>query len=99
MNTGVGCYFLLQGIFLDLPDPGIEPWSPALQADSLQSEPPGKPVLSCFHLFSNCAELLRDILLKQSKDSTGRANQTLKMALGVLFKCKQFFPALSYAQL
>ena len=27
----------------DLPDPGIEPGSPALQADSLASEPPGKP--------------------------------------------------------
>ena len=26
----------------DLPDPGIEPWSPALQADALLSEPPGK---------------------------------------------------------
>ena len=25
----------------DLPDPGIKPRSPALQADSLQSEPPG----------------------------------------------------------
>ena len=27
----------------DLPDPGIKPRSPALQADSLPSEPPGKP--------------------------------------------------------
>ena len=27
----------------DLPDPGIEPRSPELQADSLPSEPPGKP--------------------------------------------------------
>ena len=27
----------------DLPDPGIEPGSPALQADSLPPEPPGKP--------------------------------------------------------
>ena len=27
----------------DLPDPGIEPGSPALQADALLSEPPGKP--------------------------------------------------------
>ena len=27
----------------DLPDPGIEPGSPALQADVLPSEPPGKP--------------------------------------------------------
>ena len=27
----------------DLPDPGIEPRSPALQADALPFEPPGKP--------------------------------------------------------
>ena len=27
----------------DLPNPGIEPGSPALQADALQSEPPGNP--------------------------------------------------------
>ena len=27
----------------DLPDPGIEPGSPALPADALPSEPPGKP--------------------------------------------------------
>ena len=27
----------------DLPNPGIKPWSPALQADALSSEPPGKP--------------------------------------------------------
>ena len=26
-----------------LPNPGIEPWSPALEADALTSEPPGKP--------------------------------------------------------
>ena len=34
----------------DLPDPGIKPGSPALRADSLPSEPPGKqshkPLLS-----------------------------------------------------
>ena len=28
----------------DLPNPGIEPKSPALQADALPSEPPGKPI-------------------------------------------------------
>ena len=28
----------------DLPDPGIKPGSPALQADALPSEPPGKPL-------------------------------------------------------
>ena len=27
----------------DLPDPGIEPGSPELQADALPTEPPGKP--------------------------------------------------------
>ena len=26
-----------------LPDPGMEPWSPALQVESLPSEPPAKP--------------------------------------------------------
>ena len=35
-----GLPFLSPG---DLPDPGIEPRSPALQADALPSEPPGKP--------------------------------------------------------
>ena len=28
----------------DLPDPGIEPWSPHLQAGSSPPEPPGKPL-------------------------------------------------------
>ena len=35
-----GLLFLPPG---DLPDPGMGPWSAALQADSLPSEPPGKP--------------------------------------------------------
>ena len=39
-NTRVGSLSLLHG---DLPNPRIEPRSPALQADSLPSEPPGKP--------------------------------------------------------
>ena len=30
----------------DLPDPGIEPGSPALQPDALPSETPGKPPLN-----------------------------------------------------
>ena len=28
---------------VDFPEPGIEPGSPALQADSLSTKPPGKP--------------------------------------------------------
>ena len=49
-NTGVGSLSLLQGIFptqgpqpRDLPNPEIEIRSPALQADSLPTEPQGKP--------------------------------------------------------
>ena len=39
-NTGEGCHSLLQGIFTTQ---GLNPRSPALQVDSLPSEPPGKP--------------------------------------------------------
>ena len=42
-NTEVGCHFLLQG---NLPNPGIEPASPASPASAggfFTSEPPGKP--------------------------------------------------------
>ena len=39
-NTGVGSLSLPQG---NLPNPGIEPRFPALQADSLPAELPGKP--------------------------------------------------------
>ena len=40
----------------DLANPGIEPRSPALQADSLPSEPPGKPlsIPALFKLGSSC---------------------------------------------
>ena len=41
--TGVGSPFPSPG---DLPDPGIKPCSPELLEDSLQSEPPGKPLPS-----------------------------------------------------
>ena len=33
----------------DLPDPGIEPRSPTLQADALTSAPPGKPCIQYFN--------------------------------------------------
>ena len=39
-NTGVGCHFLLQGIF---PTQGSNPGLPALEADALTSEPPWVP--------------------------------------------------------
>ena len=44
-----------------LPDPGIEPGSPALQADSLPTKPPRKPlkILSLRHNLSSTTELLK----------------------------------------
>ena len=50
-NTAMACHSLLQGIFPTqglnpglphCPNPGIEPRSPALQVNSLPTEPPGK---------------------------------------------------------
>ena len=46
----------------DLPDPGIEPSSPTLQADALSSEPPGKPPDAC-----------KGLNKEQLKRSLGRA--------------------------
>ena len=45
----MGCHFLLQGIFQTQ---GSNPGSPALQADSLMTEPPGKsPAVLYWHVF------------------------------------------------
>ena len=44
----------------DLPDPGIEPPSPALQADALPSEPPGKPIK-----YMNLVENIRDVPVRR----------------------------------
>ena len=46
-NTGVDYQFL--------PYPGIKPRSPALQADSLPSEPPGKPSVTLESESVNCS--------------------------------------------
>ena len=45
-----GLPFLSPG---DLPDPGTEPRSPALQADSLPSKPPGKALI-CMDPYKRC---------------------------------------------
>ena len=48
----------------DLPDPGIEPRSPAFQADALTSEPPGKPLrILCKHQEISTYPALREHLL------------------------------------
>ena len=53
-NPGTGLPFPSPG---DFPNPGIGPGSPALQTDSLLSEPPGKP--SVHHIHSHQNDLLQ----------------------------------------
>ena len=56
----------------DLSDPGIKPGSPALQADFLPSQPPGKPkVLLYMHYF-----LPLPCDMAQSSTVTGKKGQT-----------------------
>ena len=47
----------------DLPDPGIKPGSPALQANALTSEPPGKPTLDMLDIFEWYVLLQRWLML------------------------------------
>ena len=60
-NTGVSSLFPVQG---DLPNPGIEPRSPALQVDSSPAEPLGKPKNTEVGSLS----LLQGILLTQESN-------------------------------
>ena len=71
---GSSTHGILQARVLEwLPNPGIEPGSPALQADALPSEPPGKPYLGTKqqqinaievqHFFSN--RLVPELALSQ----------------------------------
>ena len=69
----------------DLPDTGIEPWSPAFQADALTSEPPGKPkntgVGSLYHL--------------QGIFQTQESNQGLLHCRQILYQLSYKLPALN----
>ena len=62
----------------DLPDPGIEPESPALQADALQSEPPGKPWAESKILYSAKNILIWDKFIVYSKNVRRNKNRMLK---------------------
>ena len=57
---------------MDLPNPGIEPRSPALQVDSLLSEPPGKFIkLESYFLFlvtEQCYSFVIESLLLRTCD-------------------------------
>ena len=71
-NTGVGCHFLLEGIFLT---PGLNsrlPVSPALEADSLPAEPPGK----LLKFLANTIQLSNSVVKIDNKLAVLRACST-----------------------
>ena len=76
-NTGVGCHALLQGIF---PTQGLNLVS-SLQADSLLSEPPGKPTSSISQFSSPLAH---------QKKQTNKKKQPTKTKISFLFLGKSF---------
>ena len=58
----------------DLPNPGIKPRSPALQADSLPSEPPGKLITEEMQIKSTMRyhlTVVRMAIIKQSTNKSG----------------------------
>ena len=76
-NTGVGSLSLLHG---DLPNPGIEPRSLTLQADSLPAEPQGKP--------KNTGVV--GLSLLQRIFPTQESNGGLLHCRGILYQLSQF---------
>ena len=87
-NTGVGCHFFLP-FSRGSAQSGIKAVSPALQADSLSSEPPGKV---CFTLSSHptlapevrCDETMGGLSRLSVQDQVGPASH------GHLFPCYGF---------
>ena len=75
-----GLPFPSPGGLLDL---GTEPWSPALQADSLPTEPPGKPPrLSGWALCPMTSVLVRDPQKRDEQRDEGHVKTGAK--IGVL---------------
>ena len=70
----------------NLPDAGIEPGSPALEADTLTSEPPGKPVHQ--KQLPNSGVCAEDTA---SRSACGRVSGNFKLFLksSKLFKSKE----------
>ena len=66
----------------DLPNPGIEPRSPVLQADSLPSEPPGKPSIGILMPDSRRGADRSDALEVRSSGWSGEAFVTYTLRRG-----------------
>ena len=63
----------------DLPDPGMEPGSPTLQADPLTSDPPGKPIIVyCMLIISQYTYYKENVFLEKSSLKMDRSYHQLK---------------------
>ena len=66
-NTGVGCHFLLQG---NLPDPGVEPGSSTLWADTFLTEPPAnkleKEYIKAIYCYRSLFNLYAEYIMKNA---------------------------------
>ena len=77
----------------DLPDPGIKPRSPTLQAHTLPSEPPGKPMkIENMHRQITCTEIetvFKNLPTNKSPGPdgfTGEFCETFRKSSKILYK-------------
>ena len=70
---------ILEWVAIPVSDPGIKPGSSALQADSLLSEPPGKPYICITESFCHKAEINTTLQINYSSlKIKKKINKTLK---------------------
>ena len=86
-NARVGCYFFPG----DLPNQRIKPWSPVLQADSLPSEPVGKPK-EPVKFGKITPHGVRGLEIEIFDSSTFRCHFRLKWADALIGCCRQCCP-------
>ena len=77
----------------NLPDPGTEPGSPALEADSLPSEPPRKPsVCRCPNLIRAAQICPRTVRFSQEVTELNYFSVILAECSIIIFNIDTFFP-------
>ena len=78
----------------DLPNPGIEPGSPALQADALPSEPPGKPSSLITQLIGKLGETgpMISNTSRHTQPSAGGTEEAVEWCMGAGLTCQNLKP-------
>ena len=72
----------------DLPNPGIKPRSPTLQADALTSEPPGKPQQGIAERWGNFSQSTRNAIGVSIKEYGERNRKIFEVTM------VKYFPSL-----